>query len=114
MFSQIRDSISQKAGIIYSISNEKKNFKYSILITTHMKLLFNSIFILLLLSACIEDQHADMDINTPDLEFLNAQFQYVNSVNMYGVAADQWADNSHFTFYYISDSETGKPQGRFI
>ncbi len=79
-----------------------------------MKSLFTSIFIIVLISSCAENQPVDVDINTPDLEFISGAFEYVNGINQYGVPADQWAGGSAFTFYYISDSESGKPQGRFI
>jgi len=79
-----------------------------------MKSLFAAFLSALLLCACTDHLEEDIMPNSPDASFLNASFSYVSSTNQYGVSAASWAGKSQITFYYISDSEEGDPQGRII
>lgn len=75
---------------------------------------FALFFVTAILASCAENSSIDTQINSPDLEFINAEFQYIKGINQYGNQPNTWVANSKLTFYYISDSETGKPQGRLI
>jgi len=79
-----------------------------------MKKVFNLLVVLALVWSCTEPMVEEVQPNTPDLEYVNATFEYVTSTNQYGVPADKWAAKSRITFFYISDSESGKPQGRIM
>jgi len=79
-----------------------------------MNKLYTLIFCAFFLISCSDNLSEDHSPNSPDLDFINAKFSYVNGINQYGVPADSWAKDSEIAFYYISDSESGKPQGRVI
>lgn len=76
----------------------------------------NSIVLILVLTIICgcSDPLQEINESTLDLAFINAEFSYVLGVDQYGVPTDHWAEGSKMTFFYLSDSESGKPQGRFV
>jgi hypothetical protein len=79
-----------------------------------MKKVFSLIVVLVMAWSCTEPIVEEVQPDTPDLEYVNASFEYVSGINQYGVPADKWAGKSEITFFYVSDSESGNPQGRIM